>query len=186
MALKDRQKLARSEAATAWIPMVSDNTKKGKPRRIFLPKLAKAQKRVNPFVFTQVQRVPLIEYSGVDAANRASQTASNDLAIKEETTRHSFDDDYYMFEIEVVTDSFTGSPFAPPLFISAARFNASSSTDRIICNQISGVILTVWRENSNSFRINWSLSNGNVRSQLTGLYFKSIHGHKLAISRKES
>ena len=95
MALKDRQKLTQSEAATAWIPMVSDNTKKGQPRRIFLPKLAKAQQRVNPFVFTDVQRVPLIEYSGVDASESSKpQTAANDLALDADGDRYSFDDGY--------------------------------------------------------------------------------------------
>ena len=189
MNLEDRDLLEEPEEAEAWIPMVSDGTKKGKPRRISIPGIRRAQDEVNPFAFA-VERVPLIVYSGVDAANRASKANPNNLAIKEDTTRQSFDDGYYMFEIQSVDAS---NP--PPVFISAPRFNLSNSSDRIIClgfrlldrGNYRDYTMTLWRHNATSFRIGFRSKRSGysgAANQSPQRFFKSIHGYKISIQRK--
>lgn len=169
MALKDQPTLPRAMAARAYIPMVSDNTKNGKPRRILIAKLVDAQERKNPILFTPDRR-ELISYTGIDAGNRASETAANTLA-----TGQMFNAGYTHFEITISVENGKDRKFR----VSAARLNNSSSSDRVLLSVSTSQRYAIWRQNNTSFRMHYS------GTETTTDYLKSIHGLKIAFSRSE-
>ena len=179
MPLRDKQTLPQPEEENAVIPCVNDASNAGKPRKIFLRNLPEIQQRLKPFM-VEIERVKLVEYSGVDASNRASETSPNNLDFKEGTsTRWTFDEFQYL-EFELFLTSRTKSTF-----ISRPAFANSPSARIFAVIRSSATIYRalVWRNNASSFRLDWFANNSN-NSQFTSSYLKAIYGIKHTIVRR--
>ena len=178
---KDRDTLPEADEDTALIPAVSDGTNAGKPRKMTFAQLAAAQQRRNPLEMT-TERVLLVEYTGADTANRASETADNSLIAGE-----SFDDGYYLFEIVY--------HYAPSgindysILVSEPTFNATDANNQSIWwSNSTPRNFTLWRSGASTFRVYGYNAHPDVMSdspQASTLFLKAIYGHKLNLQRAQ-
>ena len=176
---KDRTTLPQANEDTALVPAVSDGTNAGKPRKMTFPRLAAAQQRVNPFEMT-TERVLLVEYSGVDAANRASETADSSLIAGE-----SFDDGYYLFEI--VYHYIVPERKDYSILVSEPTFNATDANTHILWHtNPTPINVSLWRSGASTFRVYGYNAHADVMSdspQTSNLFLKAIYGHRLNLHR---
>ena len=105
--LRNEPTLQQSDEPTAIMPVVNDNTNAGKPRKITPAiQLAAAQQRVRP-VGIELQKIPLVEYSG-GGDHPSDDGSANNLDIRTGSDRHSFDDGYVAFEFALVANNNDG------------------------------------------------------------------------------
>ena len=173
--LPEQDGLPRNKEETGLLAAVSNPTNTGKPRNILLPKTANAQELTNPLIIT-TERVLLAAYT---SDNRSDNTNANSLAIKEDTTRHSFDDGYYLFEFQALWQN---EEFA--LLVSKESWNESNTNSRInLPFSHAGNPTTIWRESATAFRIFSVNSEGAQLNQSATQFLKAIYGHKLTAKR---
>ena len=96
MALNTEPTLAQGLEGEAIIIVASNATPKGKPRSILLSRVSvRLQENLNPLIVIRTQRIELASYT---QDSPSSVTGANNLNIKEDTTRWSFDDGFEVFE----------------------------------------------------------------------------------------
>ena len=100
--IRDLEPLAESEESTAIIP-VSRINDTGVERWIDIPGLVDIQQHLDPLTMA-IRQMPLAEFSGVDANNRASTTEANTLDFGESRTEQAFIDSD-MFLVVKVSDN---------------------------------------------------------------------------------
>lgn len=177
MALKDKLTLTKALEGKAIIIVVSDATPKGKPRALLLSRMREIQERLNPYVI-RPKRILLAKY---DLGNLASTTAANNLAIKEDTTRHSFADGYRSFEFHYRRDG-----ALKRVRVSAPTWNAGTRVKLAYFSSNGTNFVHVWRSNANTFRI-FLERNGSSTSQpqnASNGYLEAIYGEKLIVERQ--
>ena len=175
--------LSKSEEATALIGCVSDGTPEGAFRYLTIAGLAAVQHREVP-VGIKIARVGLVEYTGVDANNRAvissgANVTHNPLAIKEGATRHSFNDGYSAIEVHFRQkySSSSGASGDWITLIPIAAFNAPASpTDhRLTFIERNGGDASIYRASDTSFAIY-------DMSQSATYFLRAIYGLKYTVS----
>ena len=177
MALKDAPTLAENQEGAAILIVVSNATPTGKPRAVLLSRLREIQERLNPYVI-RPQRFLLASY---DLNNLASTMAANNLAIKEGTTRHSFNDGYLSYEFRYRRGNDLNK-----VKVSAPTWNAGRRTILTYYSSNGTNLIHVWRESANAFRIfierNGS-STGQPQNTSNG-YLEAIYGERLIVERQ--
>ena len=177
MPLKDKTALTEAEEAGAILISVSDLSKKGKPRGVSIARSKTIQDETNPLVLT-LKREKLASYT---QDGPSSVTQSNQLAIKEGSTRYSFGDDYMTFEFHYRRGSVLGKRR-----VSALKFNASTANRRVNVGFFSPLYVHVWRDSEKAFRIFLEI-NGNPISQTQGStygFLEAIYGERMIVARQ--
>ena len=95
--LKDQPILdVASEATTAILGAVHDNTSQGRLRKLGIAILHQALQVANPFNL-ELESVEILARTSANAIVSSNVFSEYDLDIKEGITRHSFEDNYYSF-----------------------------------------------------------------------------------------
>ena len=134
------RKLTREEEKTALIGVVPDETDDAETVQMTIAELAEKEREQSSTTLS-LQRIQLVSFTGQNAANRPSTSQANNLAIKEGTTRHSFDDDYD--EIEIVYRASVFSTRTTTLNQDSSHSSTFSGTSRLI---VKTVPIALWNE----------------------------------------
>ena len=156
-------------------------------RSLTFSQLAAASQRQNA-LSVKSERVLLVEYTGQNAANRAStfntnnesDVVDNELAIRTGSTRHSFDDGYYAIEVHFY-DSFTQNNSRQITVIPIESFNSLDFDNRqSIGAYFGGSYSTIPRAYLGIFRTS-AASFGLHGSQSSNIFIQYIYGLRLTI-----
>ena len=175
--------LSQSEEATALIGLVADGTVEGDFRYITIAGLAAVQQREVP-VGINIERVRLVQYTGVDANNRAvissgSNVNHNNLAIKQGAIRHNFNDGYSAIEVhfrqKYSSSSGASGDWITEIPIEAFNAPASPTDHRPTFIERNAGDATIYRASDTSFAI-YDLS------QSATYFLRAIYGLKYVVS----
>ena len=153
--------LERSKEATALIGFVTDATVEGDFAYGTIAELAAMQQRQAPESLS-IQRVLLVQYTGVNTANRAERSSgnninANDLDIREGATRHSFDDDYFAIEVhfrqKYSSSSGANGDWTTIIPIEAFNAPASQTDHRSAFTNWNGRDASIYRVSDTSFAV---------------------------------
>ena len=176
--------LSKDEEKTAIIGFLTAN---GEFRYTTIARFAAIQQRRSALNIG-IQRVPLVQYSGVDANNRPVRSSgnninTNDLDIRQGAQRHSFDDGYFAIEVhyQVRYSTNNGRITNLPTFIPIEALNAPEShTDHLpTFRQIatgSGGDGNIYRVSDTSFAIYLPYAQATYR------FFRAIYGLKYTVA----
>ena len=174
---------SKSEEATLLIGLVSDGTPEGDFRYLTIAGFAAAQQREAPLTLN-TERVRLVQYTGVNAANRAvissgNNVTHNNLAIKESTTRHNFNDGYYAIEVhfrqKYSSSSGVNGDWITEIPIEVFNAPESPTDHRPAFIERNAGDATIYRASDTSFAV-YDLS------QTTHYFLRAIYGLKYTIS----
>ena len=180
--LKDQPTLdVASEATTAILGAVHDDTEQGRLRKLGFAIAHQALQEANPLQLT-IEDVVLFENSNASGVLTTSITTVHNLDIKQGTTRHNFNDGYFGFTFVTQEANFT-SPNPDRVderyfsFVSKDRwFNTQTSLKAItIIFHSIGHSTRVWKASDNGF----FAINPATLNQAT---LKRIIGHKLTLA----
>ena len=169
--------LSETEEGGAIIGLLSDATEDGDIVWTTLGALAAAQQRERPKTIG-VQRQLLVQYSGVDTANRVNVSSNNsNLTLNSLAPGQSFDDDYFAIEIHyrhILVNGDPGNGWITVIPIEVLNAPESASDFLPTFDQIR-------RGNSQIYRVSdthFALLN---MSQNSRSFLKAIYGLKLVI-----
>lgn len=175
--------LEKDKESTALIALVSDDTVNGDFVYTTIAGFAAAQQREAPVALNQ-ERVPLVEYTGVDTAHRAvissgANVNHNQLAIKEGITRHNFNDGYHAIEVHFrqryTTSRGAWADWITEIPIEAFNAPESPTDHRPTFIERNAGDATIYRASDTSFAI-YDLS------QTTTYFLRAIYGLKDTVS----
>ena len=205
--LRDRDTLQNSDRDTGFLVASSNNTKTSKPRKAYIAStLPEAMDKANPFVVVP-EKIELVSYTLDDGSTddvliaSGPTGSSNNLAIREGSTRHNFTDGYDMLEfvIQWYDNTFTNTQ----TFLQTDRFRipiqawlASTATSPIgiayrdggdisfqpIGGSSSGpTAQRVWRNSDTSFGISNFQDVANIVQNSDYAVVSAINGYRPAL-----
>ena len=170
--VKDFTPLTVPEEATA-IMAVIPNLGAGDTHKQTIAENAATLDRLSPFpAFTE--RVPLVTYTGADAANRALQSAPNStmpnsLGFREKRVRHTFDSYQSVMFVVNLTSATSRTEF-----VNSAEWNASTEGDPVELRDG----FEVWKVSETAF--------GFKGSQTTAKFLAGVYGYGAVLKTPEA
>ena len=166
--LKDVDILDVSEELGAFLAVIP-NLGTGNVHKQSIVQNAASLNRLTPFPIT-TQRVPLIEFTGADADNRASDDTPNSLDFRQGRIRHSFADGYQSLMVAVAL----ASDEHRPEVIHISEWNTSTEDEPV--ELLDG--FEIWKISETAF--------GFKGSQTATKYLAGLYGYGAVLKPPEA